>query len=575
MSEERDYTKYSFRITFLVIAIMLVLSLVPPFSIGSVHFKRTNILSDVITFSDEGGEREGELTELDRQFLEEGERRGYLESDDADGSDHGPVLENDWDMGDAGDDGQEGGNMPEDLDELQAGGQKIFKIRDYTPEGRLSVADFALMMEEASKTRVVRIAFFGDSYVEADIITGDVREQLQELYGGQGVGFVPFGNPLAVNRPTVAHTFDGWKNYNLIYKKDSPEEYHDKFFVSGMISIPQGGQASSHYKGARFRKNIGSWSRARLIFINDGESVLDVRVNDSVQKQFRPERSPQVQQVNLSGSGMRSLDVTVSQPEGFIGYGVVLDGMRGVAVDNYAIRSNSGIAFFGTDRQINTQIGRMLGYDLIVLQWGLNAMDPTVTNYNNYGTSLKRVINYVKSCFPQSAVVVMGVGDRGTQKDGRFVTMEAVGAMIAVQKAAAEECGVAYWDTFEAMGGAGSIAAFVEKQWAAKDYTHLSYGGGRYIATRFVQALLDARNGKSTGGGDFAGDDAGDAHAVELDLSTATDTTVIETTAGQDSVENAQDSTRTESGQVIRDSALREAGQDAGTVDDATGGGEL
>ncbi len=545
MKTERNYTKYSFRITFLVIAAMLAISLIPPFSIGGVHFRRANILSDIITFEDSIREREGELTELDRQFLEEAERRGYLETDTIKMPDHEPVLEHDWEIGATGDVMPTGGGASDDPGAVQGGGENIFRFMDYTPEGRPSVADFARMMDESSKTRVVRIAFFGDSYVEGDIITADVREQLQELYGGQGVGFVPFGNPLAISRPTVAHTFEGWQNYNLIYKKNSPEELHEKFFVSGTVSVPEeDGQASSHYKGARFRKHIGQWSRARLIFINDGGSVLDIAVNDSIRKQFRPDSSAQVQQINLSGGGMRSLDVKVGEGGGFVGYGVVLDGSRGVAVDNYAIRSNSGIAFFGTDRGINTQIGRMLGYDLVVLQWGLNAMDPAVTNYDNYGISLRRVINYVKACFPQSAIVVMGVGDRATQRDGEFVTMEAVGAMIAVQKAAAEACGVAFWDTFEAMGGEGSMAGFVERQWAAKDYMHLSYGGGRYIATRFVQALLDAKNGAvGDDDGDFAGEETEDAQAVELDLSAASDPVAV-------------DSMKVDSMVIVRDSAV-------------------
>ena len=561
---------------------MLAVSLVPPFSIGGIHFKRANILSDIITFEDAGQEREGELSDLDRQFLEEAERMGYLNSDTTEASNHEPVLAHDWNIGGTGGDALPDDFATNDPDTLQIGGENIFRFVDHTPEGRPSVADFARMMQEASRTRVVRIAFFGDSYIEGDIITADIREQLQERYGGEGVGFVAMGNPLAISRPTIAHTFEGWQNYNLIYKKKSPEELQDKFFVSGTVSIPkEGAQAAAHYKGARFRKHIGQWSRARLIFINGSESVIDIAVNDSIKKQFRPDSSAQVQQINLSGNGMRSLDVTVGEGNGFVGYGVVLDGARGVAVDNYSIRSNSGIAFFGTDRNINTQIGRMLGYDLIVLQWGLNAMDPEVTNYDNYGTSLRRVVNYVKSCFPQSAIVMMGVGDRGTQQDGEFVTMEAVGAMIAVQKAVAKECGVAFWNTFEAMGGAGSIAGFVEKQWAAKDYMHMSYGGGRYIATRFVQALLDAKNGAGTGG-DFAGEDADNAQAVVLDLSTATETTVVDSVAVDsaivDSVDidaagSAQDSTvivrdTVQVDEVVSDSVLVD------TAEEAEGGGE-
>lgn len=527
MSEDKDYTKYSFRITFLVIAIMLVVSLIPPFSVGGVDFRRANILSDVITFRDDTQEREGDLTDLDKQFIEEADRWDELDAaqDDAHaggkGAEHAPSLEHNWDVGTGDGGGRE--VAPDAGLVAEIDGQKLVKFDDYTPEGGFSVADFSLMMEHASRERVVRVAFLGDSYIEGDIITADVREQLQELYGGEGVGFVPFGNPLAISRPTVKHTFEGWHNYNLIYKKKAPEEYQNKFFVSGTVSVPEAPTAWSHYKGVGFRKHLSSWSRARLIFINEGEGTVEVAVNDSIRKEFRPEPSGMVQQINLAGTGMKSLHVDVAVPQGFVGYGVVLEGARGIGVDNYAIRSNSGLAMFGTDKQVNTQIGKMLGYDLVVLQWGLNAMDPSVTNYKAYGQQLRRVINYVKACFPRSAIIVMGVGDRATQVEGEFVTMEAVHSMIKVQKAAAEECGVAFWNTFEAMGGQNSMAAFVEKNWAAKDYTHLSYGGGRHIATKFVQALRAAKNDKTTGTGEFAGEERVADEAVVLDLTTATD----------------------------------------------------
>ena len=36
--------------------------------------------------------------------------------------------------------------------------------------------------------RPVRIAYYGDSYIEGDILTGDLRELFQQTYGGSGVG---------------------------------------------------------------------------------------------------------------------------------------------------------------------------------------------------------------------------------------------------------------------------------------------------------------------------------------------------------------------------------------------------
>ena len=62
--------------------------------------------------------------------------------------------------------------------------------------------------------------------------------------------------------------------------------------------------------------------------------------------------------------------------------------------------------------------------------------------------------------------------------------------MIAAQRSAAEQAGVAFWNTFDAMGGHNSMVRFVEKHWAAKDYTHIGYTGGKYVADRLVDALI-------------------------------------------------------------------------------------
>lgn len=54
--------------------------------------------------------------------------------------------------------------------------------------------------------RPVRIAYFGDSFIEADIFTADLREMLQQEFGGCGVGYVPVTSSISGYRPTVRHT---------------------------------------------------------------------------------------------------------------------------------------------------------------------------------------------------------------------------------------------------------------------------------------------------------------------------------------------------------------------------------
>lgn len=502
---EKDYTKYSFRITFLVILIMLGISLIPPFTIGGRSFRRANIISSIYEFGDEAGPgKEAVINAADKAFIKEMEesvRKAKKENAAADepgtkNTTESTLAPEVWDIRNNGAlDGtaqqSSNGISPADVftdGELVEKFAGVIPIEDFSAEGSVSLKDFCALLGTATEQRVVRIGFLGDSFIEGDIFTADVREQLQTSYGGRGVGFVPFSTPLAEYRPTIKHTFSGWKNYNLIQKKSAPEDAQDRFFVSGTLSASSG-KASSAYECSSFRRHLNSVSSVRLLFTNTKDSGLTLTVNDTIQRAFAPETGEQVQQIHITGSGIKKLRVSVSEADGFYGYGVVLESTTGVSVDNYSIRSNSGLPLFGTNGPVNRHINRMLGYDMIVLQYGLNIMEADVTNYTNYGVQFRKVVNYVKSCFPNAVIVIMGVGDRSTMKNGVPVTMPGVKPMLEEQRQAAIECGVCFWNTFEAMGGENSMGRFVNNGWAAKDYTHLGFNGGRKIASEFVKAI--------------------------------------------------------------------------------------
>ena len=82
---------------------------------------------------------------------------------------------------------------------------------------------------------LVRIAVFGDSFIEADIFTADLREMLQKRFGGCGVGFVTITSMTSGYRPTVRHTFEGWSSHAVT---DSVYFDRRKQGISGHYFIP-------------------------------------------------------------------------------------------------------------------------------------------------------------------------------------------------------------------------------------------------------------------------------------------------------------------------------------------------
>jgi len=109
-----------------------------------------------------------------------------------------------------------------------------------------------------------------------------------------------------------------------------------------------------------------------------------------------------------------------------------------------------------------------------------------------------RVINQLKESYPGASILLVSVSDRSSNQDGTFATIPSIPLMRDAQREAARKTKVAFWDLYEAMGGANSMVKFVESRppLAAKDYTHLTFAGGKKIAKLLAQALLNTRTEK-------------------------------------------------------------------------------
>lgn len=88
-------------------------------------------------------------------------------------------------------------------------------IEDYSDSTMRGMKHFYEALSKVKNMkRPVRIAYFGDSFIEADIFTADLREMLQQEFGGCGVGYVPVTSSISGYRPTVRHTFGGWSSHS-------------------------------------------------------------------------------------------------------------------------------------------------------------------------------------------------------------------------------------------------------------------------------------------------------------------------------------------------------------------------
>ena len=85
---------------------------------------------------------------------------------------------------------------------------------------------------QTSKKGKIRIAYFGDSMIEGDLLTQTLRKLLQKEFGGYGVGFLPIHSKVAGFRQTATVKSSGWETINFM-DKGAKNMYISGFSFSG------------------------------------------------------------------------------------------------------------------------------------------------------------------------------------------------------------------------------------------------------------------------------------------------------------------------------------------------------
>lgn len=359
-------------------------------------------------------------------------------------------------------------------------------IEDYSSKKDALNNIFDALEEIHDKKSKVRIAFFGDSFIEGDIFTAEVRKKLQSRFGGGGVGFVPITSETAGFRQTIFHKFNNINTYNIIQHAKSKLP----FAAGGYCSYPLEGNRVS-YAGIPKSTRLKRFNSIRLFYETNKELPISCLYN-GVYQTSKTKPTGKLEQISYPSAKTTMVSFNFTPSIDLKLYGVSMEDSSGVIVDNFGMKSNSGINLNHISDKKHREFDSIQNYKLIVLQYGLNAVGPTTTNFNWYIKSMTRVIQKMKRNYPNASFLLLSVSDRGSRENGTLKTMSTIPLMVEAQRKIAKNTNIAFWDLFHAMGGENSMIEFVlsKPSLANKDYTHLNFKGGEKIAGIFSSTFL-------------------------------------------------------------------------------------
>lgn len=335
---------------------------------------------------------------------------------------------------------------------------------------------------------VTRILHYGDSVITSDYVSGTMRRKLQTELGDAGHGFILVANPWEwYFHNDVAHgAGEGWSSSRI-----TGPTTKDGMYGLGSVTFTGAAGASAFFGTAEkgtFGKKVSRFDVYYLETPGGGE--VEAKIGNTIER-FTTKGEEKVSRIKSftvpDGEAKMTLRVISGSPRLF---GVALErDQPGVVYD--ALGANGAraelLATINGSHFADQMALRKPA--LVVLQYGTNESEaPGLAG--NYEKTLGSLVSMIKAAAPNASILIAAPLDRAeTAEGGGLRTKPIIKKLVAAQRNVAKESGVAFWNTFEAMGGEGSMVKWMKSGLGGGDLTHPTPQGAEVIGDLFSKSL--------------------------------------------------------------------------------------
>ena len=350
----------------------------------------------------------------------------------------------------------------------------------------------------------VRIMYYGDSQIEGDRITSYLRMTLRKNSGGTGPGlFLPL-MPVMYTKTIWLKSSSNWKKYNYLSYR-SGEITHSELgpFMAICRFLPEGEKAETPVKASvRIRSSNIADSASSVydylrIFYGNTRGLVNVTVksDDNEVLSDTLKRGNGFNEISCSLYGGKEILIEFTGNVSPDIYGISIESHTGLILDNIPQRGSAGLEFTMVDRNNLAESYKKLAPDLFILQYGLNIVRNVRDNYSYYQKGLGRQLALLKEISPDTRILVVSLTDMAFKSGDSIKSYLNIPTILEAQKRAAQEAGVTFWDSYNAMGGESSIVKWSERKpaLAQKDYVHFTYPGADTLSKIMAKALFTDR----------------------------------------------------------------------------------
>jgi lysophospholipase L1-like esterase len=368
------------------------------------------------------------------------------------------------------------------------------------PSGRALDSLFASLLKAETEGTQTRICHYGDSPITNDGITSTVRRKLQLRFGDAGHGFILIDKPWGwyEHAGVICEASRGWQSDPMFISRG--EHFYGLGGVSFAASSPGVSASFSTARQGEVGRSVSAFDIYFLMRPAGGD--FDVAVDDQ-----------QVERVGTASEDIKSGFHRVSVAEAphtltirIVGdgevqaFGVTLESSHGgVQYDSLGVNG----AFIGLlahylDADHWAEQLRHRRADLVIIGYGTNESQFERLPMDQYEQDTREAISRIRAALPFVSIMLLGPMDRGMRgAGGQIVTRPMIPKLINYQRRLAAETGCAFFDTYTAMGGQGTVARWSEARprLMGGDFTHPTAQGAEIVGSLIYDAMMKAYDG--------------------------------------------------------------------------------
>ena len=357
--------------------------------------------------------------------------------------------------------------------------------RLYLPDNDETYLDAFFEKMQNAKSKHLRIVHYGDSQIECDRISGILRQEFQEEFGGCGVGLIPALQ--TVPTYTTSQSLSGEASQYMAFGPADLRGSNNFYGPMAKRTEVYGGIINISARGGKDYSHSCNFNKVTILTKDAADLTLTVK-GDTVRLDSANVGEMYFYTAQLVG-GASAATVRVNGHASILG--IQLDGSRGVNVDNLPMRGCSGPELLNINRASMRPFFARENIGLILLQYGGNSVPYlSKAKLEAHKERMKSMISMFRQMAPEAKIIFIGPSDMANvDTTGAVSSYSVLPEVVKTLREAANESGAAFWNMYEVMGGKGSMAKWVHSGLAGSDYVHFTPAGAKKMAHILYETL--------------------------------------------------------------------------------------